>query len=90
MLEEYLRHYVTATQNNWVDLMDTAQLCYNLQRSSATGMSPFELDIGVQPRMLLEVAKQKARRSSPAAYKMAHSRQEMFDEARDSLEKVAR
>ncbi|RVW82471.1 Transposon Tf2-8 polyprotein [Vitis vinifera] len=24
LLEEYLRHYVTATQNNWVDLMDTA------------------------------------------------------------------
>ena len=33
LLEEYLRHYVTTTQKNWVDLMDTAQLCYNLQRS---------------------------------------------------------
>ncbi|RVW59044.1 hypothetical protein CK203_106745 [Vitis vinifera] len=29
------------------------------KRSSATGMSLFELAIGVQPRMLLEVAKQK-------------------------------
>ena len=74
LLEEYLRHYVTATQNNWVDLMDTARLCYNLQRSSATGMSPFELAIGVQPRMPLDVAKQKAGGSSPAAYKMAQSR----------------
>ncbi|RVW58793.1 Transposon Tf2-2 polyprotein [Vitis vinifera] len=90
LLEEYLRHYVTATQKNWVDLMDTAQLCYNLQRSSATGMSPFELAIGVQPRMPLEVAKQKVGGNSPAAYKMAQSRQEMLDEARDSLEKAAR
>ncbi|RVW30894.1 Transposon Tf2-12 polyprotein [Vitis vinifera] len=90
LLEEYLRHYVTATQKNWVDLMDTAQLCYNLQRSSTTGMSPFELAIGVQPRMPLEVAKQKAGGNSPAAYKMAQSRQEMLDEARDSLEKVAK
>ncbi|RVW69340.1 Transposon Tf2-2 polyprotein [Vitis vinifera] len=24
LLEEYLRHYVTATQKNWVDLLDTA------------------------------------------------------------------
>ena len=47
LLEEYLRHYVTATQKNWVDLMDTAQLYYNLQRSSTIGMSPFELAIGV-------------------------------------------
>ena len=53
-------------------------------------MSPFELAIGVQPWMLLEVAKQKVGRSSPAAYKMAQSRQEMFNEARDSLEKAAR
>ena len=79
-----------ATQKNWVDLMDTAQLCYNLQRSSAIGMSSFELAIGVQPRMPLEVTKLKAGESSPAAYKMAQSRQEMFDEARDSLEKAAR
>ena len=53
-------------------------------------MSPFELAIGVQPRMPLEVAKQRAGGSNPAAYKMAQSRQEMFDEARDSLEKAAR
>ena len=53
-------------------------------------MSPFELAIGVQPRMPLEVAKQRAGRSNPATYKMAQSWQEMFDEARDSLEKVAR
>ena len=81
LLEEYLRHYVTTTQKNWVDLMDTAQLCYNLQRSSATGMSPFELAIGVLPRMPLEVARQKAGGNNPATYKMAQSRQEMLDEA---------
>ncbi|KAL6312791.1 hypothetical protein AAG906_032978 [Vitis piasezkii] len=36
------------------------KLCYNLQMSSTTGMSPFELAIGVQLRMPLEVAKQNA------------------------------
>ena len=53
-------------------------------------MSPFELAIGVQPQMFLKVAKQKVGGNSPVAYKMAQSRQEMFDEARDSLEKAAR
>ena len=52
-----------------------------MQRSSATGMSPFELAIGVQPIMPLEVAKQKPGENSPAAYKLARSRQKMFDEA---------
>ncbi|RVW70978.1 putative disease resistance RPP13-like protein 1 [Vitis vinifera] len=90
LLEEYLKHYVTATQKNWVDLLDIAQLCYNLQRSSATGMSPFELAIGVQPWMPLEVAKQKVGESSPTTYKMTQSQQEMLDEARDNLEKATR
>ena len=40
--------------------------------------------------MPLEVAKQKVGGNNPAAYKLAQSRQEMFDEARDSLEKAAR
>ena len=53
-------------------------------------MSPFEQAIGVQSRMPLEMAKQKVGGNSPTAYKMAQSRQEMFDEAQDSLEKVAR
>ena len=27
LLEEYLRHYVTASQKNWVSLLDAAQFC---------------------------------------------------------------
>ena len=45
-LEEYLHHYVTASQKNWLELLEPAQLSYNLQRSSATSMSPFEVEIG--------------------------------------------
>ena len=30
LLEEYLRHYVTAMQRNWLELLDSAQFCYNL------------------------------------------------------------
>ncbi|RVW38113.1 hypothetical protein CK203_091307 [Vitis vinifera] len=57
--------------------------------NSTIGMSPFELAIGVQPRMPLEVAEKKARRNSPTTSKLAQSRHEMFDEASNSLEKAA-
>ena len=33
LLEEYLRHYVTVMQRNWLELLDSAQFCYNLQKS---------------------------------------------------------
>ena len=49
---------MTATQKNWVDLLDTTQLCYNVYRSSSTRVSPFELVMGWQLRTPLDVAKQ--------------------------------
>ena len=55
MLEEYLPHYVTASQKNWLELLEPAQLSYNLKRSSAIGMSPFKVAIGFQPRTPLDV-----------------------------------
>lgn len=49
MLEEYLRHYVTANQKNWVDLLDTSQFCYYLHRSSSTRVSAFQFAASQQP-----------------------------------------
>ena len=91
VLEEYLCHYVTATQKNWLELLEPAQLSYNLHRSSATGLSPFEVAIGFQARTPdVLVTEQLGRSVSPAAYQFAKSRQEFLDEARDSLEKATR
>lgn len=88
LLEEYLRHYVSASQKNWLELMDVAQFCYNLQQSSATSKSPFEVIFGFQPRTPNEVAIQKSGGACPAAYRYAFGRQEMVDEAKASLEKA--
>ena len=90
LLEEYMRHYVTASQGNWLELMDTAQFCYNLHRSSATGMSPAELAFGQQPMSPIEVAKQKAGGQCPAAYRFAYGKQELIEQAKDSLAKAQR
>ena len=92
MLEENLRHFMTTSQKNWLELLESAQLSYNLQRSSATGMNPLEVAIGFQPRTPLDVlvTEQPGRSVSPATYKFAKSRQDLLDEARDSLEKASR
>ena len=90
LLEEYLRHYVTASQRNWVELLDTAQFCYNIQQSSATGMSPAEIVFGRQPLTPHEVAKQKSQGICPAAYRFARDKTELLELARDSLAKAQR
>ena len=92
MLEEYLRHYVTTTQTNWLELHEPAQLSYNLHRSSTTRMSPFEVAIGFQPRTPLNVlASEQPRRSlSHTACEFAKTRQDLLDEAPNSLEKASK
>ena len=78
LLEEYLRHYVTTSQRNWVTLLDTAQFCYILHKSSALEMSPFEIVLGRHPLPPLDVAKSKNQGKCPAAYIVARDRLEMF------------
>lgn len=90
LLEEYLRHYVTASQRNWVSLLDTAQFCYNIHKSSSTGLSPAELVMGHQPLTPLDVAKMKSQGECPAAYRFARDKQELIEQARESLAKAQR
>ena len=63
-----------------------------MQRSSAIGMSPFEVAIGFHPRTPLDVlvTEQPGSSVSLAAYKFAKSRQDFLDEAKDNLEKASR
>lgn len=40
LLEEYLSHYISASQKDWLDLLYTTQFVYNLHQSSSTSQSP--------------------------------------------------
>ena len=92
MLEEYLCHYVTIAQTNWLELLEPAQLSYNLHRSSTTGMSSFEVAIEFQPHTPLDVlvSKQPGCSVGPIVYKFVKTWKDLLDEARDSLEKASR
>ena len=83
---------MTATLTNWLEIFKHAQLSYNLHQSSTTSMNPFEVAIGFQPSMPLDVLvyKQPGRNMSPAAYKFSKTQHDLLDEAQDSLEKASR
>jgi hypothetical protein len=49
-IEDYLRNYVHASQDNWVDLLDSAEIAYNSRYHESIKMSPFEADLGYIPR----------------------------------------
>ena len=60
------------------------------KKSSFTGFSPFELANGQQPLTPYEVARQKSGGSCPTTYRFVRTKQKILEEARDSLNKVAK
>ncbi|KAK3036585.1 hypothetical protein RJ639_031202 [Escallonia herrerae] len=89
MLEEYLRHFVSATQKNWVKLLDVAQLCFNSRKSSSTGKSAFEIVNGQQPLLPHTVNIPNAGKS-PRAISFSEEWRQNIDLAHSYLEKAAK
>ena len=89
LLEMYLRHYLSAHQRDWAKLLDVAQFSYNLQRSEATGKSPFEIIMGFQPTTPNAIASTYEGKS-PAAHKLAREWHEEADITRAYLDRAAR
>ncbi|KAH9753791.1 Endonuclease [Citrus sinensis] len=87
LLEMYLRYYVSAHLRDWAKLLDVAQFSYNLQRSEATGKSPFEIIMGFQP-MTPNASTYGGK--SPAAHKLAREWHEEADITQAYLDKAAR
>ena len=48
-VEAYLRLFIGKRQDDWVDLLPTAEFVINSQLNSATGHTPFELLYGYTP-----------------------------------------
>ncbi|KAH6817610.1 hypothetical protein C2S51_001213 [Perilla frutescens var. frutescens] len=87
MLEEYLRHFVSANQKDWVKLLDAAQLCFNAQKCSTTNGTPFEICTGQQPLLPYSIDAPQGARVSPAqSFSLEWKRN--LDLARSYLEKA--
>ncbi len=50
-MEQYLRAFICWEQDDWVKWLPTAEFAYNNAKNSTIGMSPFEANLGYEPRM---------------------------------------
>ncbi|KAK3031322.1 hypothetical protein RJ639_035228 [Escallonia herrerae] len=89
MLEEYLRYFVSATQKNWVKLLDVAQLCFNSRKSSSIGNNAFEIVNG-QQLLLPHTVNVPNAGKSPRAISFSEEWRQNIDLAHSYLEKAAR
>ena len=51
-IEDYVRNYIYANQENWPDLLWSAEFAYNSRVHESLKMSPFEADLGYVPRAI--------------------------------------
>jgi hypothetical protein len=49
VIQQFLRNYVAADQQDWVDHLELAEFCYNNSAHSATGFTPFQMVTGKSP-----------------------------------------
>ncbi|XP_055814662.1 uncharacterized protein LOC129884377 [Solanum dulcamara] len=85
----HLSAEVMPAMKDWARLLDVAQFSYNLQRSEATGRTPFELATGQQPQTphLLPIVFEG---KSLGAYHMAKGFEEQLGTAKSYLDKAAK
>jgi hypothetical protein len=46
VIQQFLRNYVAADRQDWVDHLELAEFCYKNSEHSATGATPFQMVTG--------------------------------------------
>ncbi len=49
VIQQFLRNYVAADQQDWVDHLELAEFCYNNSEHFTTGSTPFQMVMGKSP-----------------------------------------
>lgn len=56
VMQEMLRSYVKESQKDWDLFLPVLEIAYNSSLHASTGFTPYELDIGMQPRLPIDIA----------------------------------
>jgi len=85
ILEDILRHYVSADQKNWDTLLSFAEFTYNNKVSVSTGYSPFYLQSGQHPRTPAFMDSCQLVCSLPSVQDMLLRMKELMSSASDNI-----
>ena len=86
-VEKYLRIFVNNRQDDWADWLSLAEFAQNNKITSATGFSPFFLDLGRHPREGFDIDAPMS--TAPRGEEFIKQLQEIRELAKSALEKTA-
>jgi hypothetical protein len=92
IVERYLRTFAAGNERKWDELLPLAEFSYNSHVHKAHGMTPFEADLGYNPRMpmdILAVTGQPKPGGGTRAVSFATHMNDIVQELRNSL-KISR
>jgi hypothetical protein len=52
VIQQFLKNYVAANQQDWVDHLELAEFCYNNSEHLVIGSTPFQMVMGKSPIVL--------------------------------------
>ena len=85
-IEKYLRQWVNARQDDWPEWLAMAEFAINNRVSTATGQTPFFLNLGRHPRMGFEPPRDV---KSEGAMQFAERMEDAWKEAKAALDLAA-
>jgi hypothetical protein len=93
VIQQFLRNYVVADQQDWVDNLELAEFCSNNLEHSATGSTPFQMVTGKSPIVPMTWAAQgqplsDANEEVPMVTQLDEERKRLWELAKANLEKA--
>jgi hypothetical protein len=93
VIRQFLRNYVAADQQDWVDHLELVGFCYNNSAHSATGSTPFQIVTGKSRIVPMTWAAQgqpssDASEEVPMVTQLDEKRKRLWELAKANLEKA--
>jgi hypothetical protein len=93
VIQQFLKYYVVANQQNWVDHLKLAKFCYNNSKHFATGSTPFQMVTGKSPIVAMTWATHgqtpsDASEEVPMVTQLDEERRCLWEVAKANLEKA--
>jgi hypothetical protein len=88
VIEEVLRCYVNARQDDWIDWLPHAEFAINSATSQSTGLSPFFVNYGFEPTAPWVTVKPSFGNDDPASSTYATNLQSIHEFCRDALQRA--
>jgi hypothetical protein len=93
VIQQFLRNYVVADQQDWVDHLELVEFCYNNSEHSATRSTPFQMVTGKSPIVPMTWAAQgqppnDANEEVPVVTQLDEERRHLWEMVKANLEKA--